>query len=194
MSGAWIGMGLVWSVLGLALGYVLGYFTREVRAMVSHAWRGDLRESGPVTQEPVTSIELPPRAPRVDDTVAIPAAVPATASRRASRTDIVRAVVGVAILILMFVSTLRYYQVTDCQAGYLGAVQASLKARSDATGQDTVAQIKLLTAQASGDPDAAKAAALDRIDSLRALDRSRAANPLPGPASCGEPNPTSAAP
>jgi hypothetical protein len=106
--------------------------------------------------------------------------------RRASRTEILRAVIGLVLLLLVLASTVRYYRVTSCQQGYLQAVQTSLTARSDAQGAEAEAQIELLTTPTGGDPTAGRVAVQRYVDALRELERVRRENPLPGPDSCGD--------
>lgn len=114
------------------------------------------------------------------------ASTPPPPRRRVTRSELLRTVIGLVLLLLVLASTVRYYQVTSCQQEYLQAVQASLTARSDATGAEAAAQVELLQAQLSGDPTKGAAAIRKYIDAVIELERVRQANPLPGPDSCGE--------
>lgn len=148
--------GLLWSGGGLIVGYGLGYFSRR-------AAESDAR-----------------------DEAAGPAARAGRIRRRGDRSELMRSVLGIVILILMLASTVRYYQVTTCQQDYLRAVQESLTARSEATGIEAQAQIALLTTPTGGDRAAAQAVVTRYVDALRELERVRQENPLPGPDSCGD--------
>lgn len=159
MSGPDVTFALLWSGGGLVLGLLLGYFGRKALE---------------------ATVNTTPQGPtKTRSTFAI----------GARRIEIKRALSvmgGIIVLLLAVVSSVRYYQVTACQADYNRGVQRALFERSDASRQETEAQIKLLTSQSSGDPAAGRAAILEYITALQELERARAVNPLPNPDQCGD--------
>lgn len=107
-------------------------------------------------------------------------------SLRMRRMEVFRAILGVVILVMVLISSIRYYQVTSCQTEYNVAVANALRERSTAQGETSDAQIALLTVQnPNRDPVIAKQAIDRYIASLLELERVRKANPLPEPPDCG---------
>jgi H+/Cl- antiporter ClcA len=104
---------------------------------------------------------------------------------KGSRSDVYRAILGVAILLMVIFSGYRYYTATTCQTKYNEAVAEALAQRSEAQRAEGAAQIELLTASLSGDPVRGVQETRDYISAISALERVRAANPLPAPPDCG---------
>lgn len=99
--------------------------------------------------------------------------------------DVVRACLGVLLLLILLMSGISYYRTTSCQTAYNQDVSESLAARADYQAREAEAQIRLLTAQLSGNRDVARRATLEYIDALRDLARARDENPVPPPPDCG---------
>lgn len=139
--------GLIWSLGGLVVGYVLCWIVTEsaLRAM-----------------EEQKSVDI-----------------------RGYRIDTFRVILGVFILLMVILSSVRYYQVTSCQTDYNIAVAEALKQRSEAQGTETTAQIKLLTIDTHGDPAIGRMARDEYLASIRNLEKIRAENPLPANPNCG---------
>lgn len=118
-----------------------------------------------------------------------------------SRTVSGRTVIGVLILLLLVISSIRYYQRTDCQTRYNEAVSISLSETSEARGKETIAEANKAEAQAAWlrslielqgrDPQRGLEITneylrtLDEhVASLKELERVRALHPVPAPANC----------
>jgi hypothetical protein len=104
---------------------------------------------------------------------------------RGYRVDIFKSILGICILALLVLSSIRYYQATSCQTRYNIAVHDSLKQRSDAQRDEADAQIKLLTANTHGDPVLGRIAITEYVDAIRKLEQVRSENPLPDNPNCG---------
>lgn len=103
---------------------------------------------------------------------------------KTSRMDVVRAALGILILLLLLVSGYGYYKTTSCQTEYNRAVAEALFQRADAQRQESEAQIELLTATLSGNREAARRETNEYIAALHELERARSENPLPSPPDC----------
>jgi len=111
-----------------------------------------------------------------------------------------RTVIGLLILLLLVVSSVRYYQRTDCQTRYNEAVAVALAETSDARGKETLAEANKANAQAAwlrtllnnpGDQRLGLDATnnylrtLDEhVAALQELERVRATHPMPAAANC----------
>lgn len=111
-----------------------------------------------------------------------------------------RTIFGLLILALLIISSVRYYQRTDCQTRYNQAVSVALSETSDARGKETLAEANKAYAQAQwlrsllanpGNQQVGLDATneylrtLDEhVASLKELERVRALHPMPAPASC----------
>lgn len=105
---------------------------------------------------------------------------------RVRRMEVFRAILGVAILTLVLLTSIRYYQATSCQTRYNAEFANALRERSTAQGAESEAQIELLTSQnPNRDPAVGQRAIQKYVEALRELERVRAANPLPDPSGCG---------
>lgn len=119
----------------------------------------------------------------------------------ATKTVAGRTVIGVLILTLLILSSVRYYQRQDCQTRYNEAVAVALSETSAARGKETIAETNKAEAQAAwlrslivlNGQDPAKGLeitnsylrALDEhVQALKALERARADHPMPVPANC----------
>ncbi|MFA7264898.1 MAG: hypothetical protein WC054_01060 [Candidatus Nanopelagicales bacterium] len=105
---------------------------------------------------------------------------------RATKFELFRSFVGLAILILVVLSGISYYRTTSCQITYNKAVSQALTDRSEAQRVETQAQVELLTATLAGDREAAARETQKYISAIRELERVRAAAPLPPPPNCGD--------
>jgi hypothetical protein len=119
---------------------------------------------------------------RSASTNAVEGAVSSTT--RSRRPEIIRAIIGVLILVMVVVSGIRYYQHTNCQTEYNRAVSAALSQRSEAQSQEGQAQVELLTATLSGDSEAIRRETREYIEAITELERARLASPLPPPPDC----------
>lgn len=112
-----------------------------------------------------------------------------------------RTVFGVLILLLLVVSSIRYYQRTDCQTRYNEEVSIALLETSEARGKETLAEANKAKAQADWlrslielqgrEPQRGLEITneylrtLDEhVAALNELERVRAEHPMPAPANC----------
>jgi hypothetical protein len=105
---------------------------------------------------------------------------------RTHKGDIVKAVIGVLLLLMVLGSGIRYYKTTTCQTNYNKSVSLSLAQRSEAQKQEGQAQIELLTASLGSDREAAARETREYIAAIQELERVRAASPIPAPPDCNE--------
>jgi hypothetical protein len=101
------------------------------------------------------------------------------------RLDAFRVIVGVFILLMVVLSSIRYYQVSNCQTIYNIAVAEALEQRSEAQGIETAAQVKLLTIDTQGDPARGRQARQEYVTAILNLEKIRRENPLPANPKCG---------
>lgn len=105
---------------------------------------------------------------------------------RGRRAEAFRALVGLVILALVLLTSIRYYQATSCQTEYNTQVAEALRQRSEAQGAETFAQIQLLTTEnPTRDPEVGRQALARYVAALQELERVRAAHPIPEPPKCG---------
>jgi hypothetical protein len=102
-----------------------------------------------------------------------------------ARPEVKRALLGLAILLMLVLSSVNYYRVINCQTDYNKAIAAALNLRSEAQRDEGKAQIELLTASLSGDRARALQETHEYIDAISRLEQVRASNPLPDPPDCG---------
>lgn len=106
-------------------------------------------------------------------------------SRREFRIELVRAVIGLMLLIMVVLSGVSYYHTTTCQTSYNASVAVALQDRSQAQGEQSRAQIELLQASISGDQVAALRETREYIAATAELERVRQQSPIPDQPNCG---------
>lgn len=105
--------------------------------------------------------------------------------KKVARMDVVRAILGVVLLLLVIMTSFRYYTATSCQTEYNQVIAEALILRSDSQKQEGLAQIELLTASLSGDREAALRETREYIAAITELEHVRLRSPLPSPPDCG---------
>jgi hypothetical protein len=152
---------ILWTFGGIIVGFVIGFVVRGI--VVRRAPAALVTEDGAEAPLP------PPSSPA-------PRATPA----RLARMDVLRAVLGVALLVLVGYTVWQQTSEATCQHAANQTFQAALALRAEAARQSNDAQRTFLTSLARPDATPAdKAAAMARyLDALNAQDAAQAANPL----------------
>lgn len=102
------------------------------------------------------------------------------------RLEVIRTFIGVCILLLLLVSSIKYYQSVSCQRDYNAALAEAFNYRSTAQKLESEAQIELLQSVGSPDGSGKRREAISRyIEALQKLEQSRLSHPLPPPPDCG---------
>lgn len=187
---------LVWSVVGLLIGYAIGRYHECVKRRRCPELPGVIEPNAPRAARKTPGADSPGAATR-------PVRGPWMAGDWGSFT---RTMTGIVILILVTTSLVSFYRVTSCQAGYNASVTRAIAARSEQQAAQLDRSIEQLQAQLvlldpwTGDKNDTQARQAEgerrsnvyrdsvkaNLDALIELRDSRNAYPLPDAAGCGD--------